>query len=49
MGFPRHAALDVGDLDGDGDVDIAAGRFSWATLAAMRGWICRSIAEEITA
>ncbi len=27
MGFPRHATLDVGDIDGDGAADIVVGRF----------------------
>jgi VCBS repeat protein len=28
MGFPRHATLDVGDIDGDGAPDIIVGNFS---------------------
>jgi hypothetical protein len=37
MGSPRHAALDVGDVDRDGDVDIVAGNFSIG--ARMENWV----------
>jgi len=37
MGFPRHATLDVGDLDGDGDVDVVVGNFS--INQPMASWV----------
>ena len=37
MGFPRHATLDVGDIDGDGLPDIVTGTFSIETAA--QAWV----------
>jgi hypothetical protein len=37
MGFPRHATIAAGDIDGDGDVDIAAGNFSIGQPA--KAWV----------
>jgi hypothetical protein len=37
MGFPRHATLDVADIDQDGDLDIAAGNFS--IEKSTNGWL----------
>ena len=37
MGVPRHATLDVGDLNGDGAVDIVVGNFS--TGKPIRAWV----------
>jgi hypothetical protein len=37
IGPPRHATLDVADIDGDGDLDIVAGNFFMDGSAP--GWV----------
>ncbi|HXW05133.1 MAG TPA: VCBS repeat-containing protein [Vicinamibacterales bacterium] len=37
IGSPRHASIDVADIDGDGDPDIVAGQFSIDKPSA--GWV----------
>ena len=37
MGLPRHATLDVGDIDGDGRLDIVVGNFS--IEKPMTSWV----------
>ena len=37
MGSPRHATLDVGDIDRDGDLDIVVGNFAIEKLSTA--WV----------
>jgi hypothetical protein len=37
MGSPRHATLDVGDLEGDGDLDVVVGNMT--TDSRVSAWV----------
>ena len=39
MGSPRHATLDVGDFDHDGDMDIVVGDFYFVAQPGASNWI----------
>jgi hypothetical protein len=43
-GTPRHATMDAADYDGDGDIDIAIGNFTFGNLTAP--WV--EIWENLT-